>query len=314
MKNLPNSLAFYAQAVPVNSAKVADLEPGIWRFAEAVDLAFQAVLATPFGRDEHQKWEELRWRLLQMAHIDWIFGYHITTSGQRSMGLMMHRRAIEFVAYASKISNDQRADIYLKKGEDPGLMRKFKGTFQIPGAFKNKKNYGHLWPLLGAWDLASDWGVHANFETTAFRDIRHGEIGHQDDIKKVLAAATIDVRLGLWLLEASAKLLDEIRPPSDDAAKKLEASLDTYRAFKLDILEKEPYKTQLEFWGGSDGETFAENAFTEAINRGPVKPTALELVLSALEDGELDQDERERLCKALGLGRANHTKGKQKYM
>lgn len=298
-------LSLYAKKLAVNFDWIAEVEPNILIFAENVHQCYQASLDTPFPDGESRQWAELRWRLLQMSHIDWVHGYILTAGGQRSIGVMVHRRAIEFVAYSAKITDQKRANIYLEKSLDPEKMRNFTGSFRIPYSFHSEK-YSFLRPLLGAWDLASDWGVHANWETTAFRSISDGMIGHQDDPGKVLAALTIDARIGYWLLRATEKLLSKVRPTTGDVAARLAALQELYKQFKAVILEKEPYRTQLAHWGGPEAEDFATQRFHNAMERKP--KNAFDSVISSLKNGELAPERVYQLKNALEAETAENDK------
>jgi Zn finger protein HypA/HybF involved in hydrogenase expression len=74
---------------------------------------------------------------------------------------------VEFCCYAAKVvGNDKRALDWMAAGEDAAAAVRFHRPCQIPIAYESD-DYRFLWPLIAFYDLASDYGVHANFGSLA---------------------------------------------------------------------------------------------------------------------------------------------------
>jgi len=101
------------------------------------------------------------------AHGSWVHALIFASAGLTSEAYAALRRAIEFTAYSAKIlGKDKRVELWERRSESTKSRRAFAGSFGIPTAYLQEK-YRCLFPLLVAFELASDLGVHANHEVVA---------------------------------------------------------------------------------------------------------------------------------------------------
>jgi hypothetical protein len=163
--------------------------------------------------------------LLQEIRDEFLMGYALVAGGRSEAGYASLRRAAEFAFYLAKIAADlERADIWLSQLTDESAGRTFRRQMRIPDAFVGSE-YTMVQPLLIDFEMFSDRGSHANFESVYQRWRNVGELRVSkrflrpffESPKDVLLRATTVVIFGFRLLTALRALLDRLKSSSPDA-------------------------------------------------------------------------------------------------
>ena len=301
------SLLYYARVIPERSQQVAVGLPQLWAVAEAIHLGFHAVLA-PFDLSDLADPSLVdsayfRWRLIQMAHLDWVYAWMLVSSGQRNMATMLVRRSIEYIAYAAKINSGKDVKTYCSHLETPEKRAEFSSQFSIPRSFRSEQKYGFLWNLLGYWDIASEVGIHANWETATFRELDATKISHFDDPKFAETSIYLAVQIGIWLLEASESILKSFRSGSysDRQFDDIRSALDVIKA--QSPINEEPHKTWLQQLLGENPQEAGISRFGRVIEALKIQEEKRAKGKADLEEARLEIEDLKRQISASGRGR-----------
>jgi hypothetical protein len=146
-----------------------------------------------------------------VSRFCWVNAIFLAGGGEAAGAMGAARRSVELCCYAAKvIKNPDRAKDWITSCTDTAARSRFLGQCKIPTAF-NGKDYKFLRPMLALYDMASDLGIHANFESIAHA--WEGEcdgrvyLRHISEPGDSLSNAVDVVVVGYWLYTALAEIL-----------------------------------------------------------------------------------------------------------
>lgn len=148
----------------------------VYQAGEMINGLFDELLRREIEFKTGELWEKCSKMMVVGTYESWVFAYVLTGAGFSDIGLMALRRSIEFICYLSKICNsNERAQLWMNQLNQKDARIKFAGSFKIPDAyFKNK--HEHLKYLLVAYDLASSYASHANFDMLSQKRVEMKDI------------------------------------------------------------------------------------------------------------------------------------------
>lgn len=180
--------------------------PDLYLAAEQINDLFDQLFTERIIINKGDLWEYTSARMLFGAYSSWIYSFLMTATGLNDIGLMILRRSIEFVCYISKIKNkNDRAELWINKGDSTKNRKQFNGIFSIPTAYFSPK-YKHLRPLLVWFDYASDFGTHGNYAAlvTKWKEEKENKftMSFHDSPERVPVSSGSSIKIGSLLIES----------------------------------------------------------------------------------------------------------------
>jgi hypothetical protein len=271
------SLLACAEIIPENfRALMNALEP-VSRTAQAVHEGFLTLI---HGGVEVSTEGQMAANVMCIyGHFGWTEAMVLTGAANQPLGLAAARRSVEFCCYAAKVvKNNKRARDWIMLDEDKAAGVRFHKACQIPVAY-DSKDYRFLWPLIAHYDLASEYGVHANFTSLAsmaggFTENK-GLFNQQSDRPQTISNTITMIVLGYRLYNAMLRILDPCVKDKKKQEQTWEYAREEVKKLRLEYA-RDVYKgrvpEQVVYGILTDRVTGWEQRFKEYVERSRPKP------------------------------------------